>query len=445
MLKKLVVNFMVLVVVMFLAVAPAAAQEKLVVWWNKSFVPQQDEAFKEVVQKWEKKTGKQVDLSFFALPDHPAKMLAAFDSKIVPDVDFGQIVNVQTGNFAFEDKLLDISDVMNPIRNRFTEGALRATEYMNAKTGKRGVYAFPLMQHGVNIHYWLDMVEAAGFKESDIPKQWKPFWDFWGEVQKRLRAKGERVYGLGITYSTEATDTWQEFDHFMEAHKVRVMNDDGKLLVSDPKVRRGLITVLEDFTRHYKAKNVPPGAISWKDIDNNVNFNNRQVVMTMNPTLSIPGSFLGKNDDYYNNKIKTLRWPAAPDGGTFTLRVSVHAGFIPKDSKNKELAKDFVRFILEPENLDQFVKASNGAFFPALKESYKDPFFVSADPHRAAVYKNFTEIPTRPYDQVINRKFIQVKTENLDGRACGRVLSDNWAAAKAVDEMIARMKQLVGD
>ena len=150
------------------------------------------------------------------------------------------------------------------------------------------------MQHGVNIHYWLDMLQAAGFKESDIPNQWKPFWDFWGEVQKRLRAKGERVHGLGITYSVEATDTWQEFDHFMEAYRVRVLDDHGKLLVDDPKVRQGLITALDDFTRHYKAKNVPPGAISWKDIDNNLNFNNRQVVMTMNPTLSVPGSFFGQ-------------------------------------------------------------------------------------------------------------------------------------------------------
>jgi multiple sugar transport system substrate-binding protein len=96
--KNLKVGIMALMIAVVFAAAPAFAQEKLVIWWNKSFVPQQDEAFKEIVQKWEKKTGKQADLSFFALPDHPAKMLAAFDSKIVPDVDFGQIVNVQTAN-----------------------------------------------------------------------------------------------------------------------------------------------------------------------------------------------------------------------------------------------------------------------------------------------------------------------------------------------------------
>ena len=61
------------------------------------------------------------------------------------------------------------------------------------------------------------------------------------------------------------------------------------------------------------------------------------------------------------------------------------------------------------------------------------------------MYKNFTESATRPYEQVINRKFIQVQTENLYGRACGRVLAENDTTAKAVDELIARMKQIVGD
>jgi multiple sugar transport system substrate-binding protein len=188
---------------------------------------------------------------------------------------------------------------------------------------------------------------------------------------------------------------------------------------------------------------VPPGALGWKDSDNNQAFHNRQVVMTANPTLSIPGFHFGKNDDNYNNKIKTLRWPNGPDGKPITLSVSVHVGFIPKNARNKDMAKDFVRFFMQPANLDQFVKASAGAFFPIRKESLKDPFFAAADPHRSAVYKNFTDAPNVPYEHVLNRKYIAVQTENLTGRALGRILSDKWPTDKAVDEMIARVKQLV--
>ena len=443
--KKMFSVFLVAIAVMVFTAAPALAQDKLVIWWNKSFVPQQDEAFKEIVQKWEKKTGKQADLSFFALPDHPAKMLAAFDSKFVPDVDFGQIVAVQNATFAYEDKFLEISDVINPIRSRFTDGSLQATEYLNGKTGKRGTYTCPIMQHGVNIHYWKDMVESAGFQESDVPKAWTPFWDFWGEVQKRLNAKGEKVHGLGLTYSSEASDTWQIFDHFLAAHKIHIADDDGKLLVEDPRVRKGMIMALEDYTRHYKAKHVPPGAISWQDHDNNLSFINRKIVMVANPSLSIPVFFFGKNDEYYNHQIRTLRWPSSLDGSLLPLKIGTHSGFIPQDAKNKELAKDFVRFLLEQENLDYFVKASKGVFFPVLKESYKDPFFISSDPHRSAVYKNYTDNPHRLYEEFIDHKYVRMQMENYIGRALMRILSENWAAERATDEMFSRMKKIMTD
>jgi hypothetical protein len=61
------------------------------------------------------------------------------------------------------------------------------------------------------------------------------------------------------------------------------------------------------------------------------------------------------------------------------------------------------------------------------------------------VYKNFTDQPNRNYEIVLNYRYVQVDNENVVGRAFGRVISENWATAKAVDEMIARMKQLVGN
>jgi multiple sugar transport system substrate-binding protein len=432
-----------LVMALFSIIPPVLSQETLVIWWNKSFFPQQDDAFRKIVKKWEKKTGKQAELTFFTLPYHPLKIVAAFDSKIVPDVDFGQVVGVQNAQFAYEDKLLEISELLNPIRHKFIDSALRSTQFLNAKTGKRDTYTFPLMQHGVNIHYWKDMVESVGFQESDVPKAWRPFWDFWGEVQKRLIAKGEKVHGLGLTYSSEASDTFQIFSHFLAAQKIDITDDNGKLFIEDPNVRKGMTLALEDYTRHYKAKHVPPGAISWQDSDNNLSFSARKIVMVVNPSLSIPVSFLGRNDDYYYNKIRTLRWPASIDGSLLPLKISIHSGFIPKDAKNKDLAKDFVRFLLEQENLDLFVKASNGGFFPVLKESYEDPFFVSSDPHRSAVYKNFTENPHRIYEELKDHKYVRFQMENHIGRGLMRILSENWSAERAMDEMFTRMKKIM--
>ena len=46
--KKVMLILLAFIVLTFFTAPPASAQ--LVVWWNKSFVPQQDEALKEVVK-----------------------------------------------------------------------------------------------------------------------------------------------------------------------------------------------------------------------------------------------------------------------------------------------------------------------------------------------------------------------------------------------------------
>ena len=76
--KNLKVGILVLMIAMVFAAAPALAQDKLVIWWNKSFVPQQDEAFKEIVQKWEKKTGKAGGPLFFCSARPPRQDAGRF-------------------------------------------------------------------------------------------------------------------------------------------------------------------------------------------------------------------------------------------------------------------------------------------------------------------------------------------------------------------------------
>jgi hypothetical protein len=115
--------------------------------------------------------------------------------------------------FAYEDKLLKSPMCINPSA-AVQRGALKEDPIFERENGKRTTYAF-LMQHGVNFHYWLDMLQAAGFRNPTFPNSGSPS-GISGEVQKPAGQR-RRVSWMGITYSVEATDTWQEFDHFMEA------------------------------------------------------------------------------------------------------------------------------------------------------------------------------------------------------------------------------------
>ena len=60
--------------------APAAAQERVVVWWVKGFYPSEDAALYDVVKKFEAKTGVKVELSQYAVQDGIPKTVAALDS-----------------------------------------------------------------------------------------------------------------------------------------------------------------------------------------------------------------------------------------------------------------------------------------------------------------------------------------------------------------------------
>ena len=46
--------------------SPAAAEEKLVVWWNKGYYKAEEDALLEVIKKFEAKSGVKVELSEYA-------------------------------------------------------------------------------------------------------------------------------------------------------------------------------------------------------------------------------------------------------------------------------------------------------------------------------------------------------------------------------------------
>ncbi len=51
------------VLALALALAPLGARgADLVVWWEKGFYPQEDQAVQEIIAAFEQKTGKQIEL-----------------------------------------------------------------------------------------------------------------------------------------------------------------------------------------------------------------------------------------------------------------------------------------------------------------------------------------------------------------------------------------------
>ena len=158
-----------------------------------------------------------------------------------------------TSKWAFEDKLEDITSLIDPLRNKFEPNALATTFLYNDVKKSRAYYAYPIKQQTMHIQYWKDMLAEAGFSEADIPKDWKGYWSFWCEkVQPAYRQKtGNRAFGTGFPMGVESTDSFQSFLSWVDAYNVKLVDDNGKLLVDDPKVKAGLVSALTDYTQPY--------------------------------------------------------------------------------------------------------------------------------------------------------------------------------------------------
>jgi multiple sugar transport system substrate-binding protein len=441
-----------------LPAAPSYAQGKLTVWWTKGFSKSEDDALYAAIKKYEQKSGVKVELLQLAVQDMNAKSVAALGAGSVPDIAYSDTYDLQTaGKWAFDGKLEDLSDVLVPMKDRFEPVALSTANLHSDKAKKKAYYAFPIKQQTLHIQYWKDMLGQAGFKESDIPGTWKEYWSFWcDKVQPGLRtATGQQIYGTGFPMGVGSTDSFQSFLSWVDAYNVKLVDDNGKLLVDDPKVKQGLVAALTDYTQPYLKGCTPPSSTTWKDPDNNVAFHNKTIVMTHNPTISIATKWLDDANNEtltpeqraagrtaYDELIATAGFPKKPDGSPMVYRTAVKVGVIFQASKNKARAKDFLKFMLEEDNLRPYVEGALGRWFPVTLASQASPFW-KADKHREAVYDQF-KAGTTPFEYTKNYRFTILNNENAWAKAMNRVVNDKVPVDKAVDELIARIKEVAG-
>ena len=104
----------------FIANAAAKTAE---VWWTQGFVPEEDAALKKAIADYEKASGNSIELSIVPFAPLRQKIVSAVTSGIVPDVFFGTPAEI-IALYAWDDKLLDVTDVVETQREEYTEVAL---------------------------------------------------------------------------------------------------------------------------------------------------------------------------------------------------------------------------------------------------------------------------------------------------------------------------------
>jgi multiple sugar transport system substrate-binding protein len=302
-----------------------------------------------------------------------------------------------------------------------------------------------------NVHVWRNLLEQAGFTLADIPKQWEAFWSFWCDrVQPAVRQALGRddIWGVGLPMAASSTDAYLEFYIFVSAYGADYVTPEGKLVIDDPEIRRRLVKALDSYTAIYRKGCTPPDSVTWDDYDNNKAFLTQAVVLVANPTMSIPNALKRERpDDYYHNSA-TLEWPLGSHGEPFPIYGETHPAVVFKAAGNTATAKEFVRFLVSEGWLMHYLDFSGERLLPTISALLDQPFWLDpSDPHRMAAVMQISSRPTL-YNYTAasgNWRHQLVNKELVWSKAIHRVVAEGVSPEQAVDEAIARVKQILAE
>ena len=423
-----------------------AAAKTAVLWMNQGFVPQEDAAFVAVAEGYMKATGNKIDYSIMPFMAQNQKTISALTSGDVPDLVFMDAPSSILPQNAWDDKLLDVSDVVKPYESQLSETAKLGSTFYNKATKKRSYYLCPIKQGATPFHVWGDLVTKAGATLSDAPKTWNGFFDFFKPMQKTLRAKGMRkIYAIGLQITTVGPNDGNNlFAHFLIANGGQdIVTSDGKLHTDDPKVREAAIKSVEWMTDAYKQGFVPPEALSWNDADDNNGFHEKLFVMDFDGTISTEVAMI-KDQQAFLHDMVTIAPEQKNDGTPMVTQLNAGGGFIPKGAKNVEVAKDFMKYFMQPKVMNDNLKGGLGRWIPAIPQAVKDdPWWMdSGEPCLKPYVIEATVNPTMPLYEGFTPAWGQVQAEQIWGQAHADVVKDGMKVADAVDKAFKRAEQI---
>ena len=290
-----------------------AAAKTATVWWVQGFAQEEDVAFKKIVADYEKASGNTIDYSLVPYAPHRQKVVSAMTSGEVPDMFPANPAEIGA-LFAWQGKLVDVSDVVETQKAQYNDTALLSAQFYNNKTKQRSFYGVPEVGATLPFHIWNSLVEKAGFKLADAPKTWDAFWDFFEPVQDNLRKQGMRsVYAQGLQVTSNGVDPNNTFHYFLIAYGGKdLLTRDGRLHLDDPQVKEAVIKALTYPTTAYKQGYVPPGAINWNDADDNNALHSKLMVMDIDGTISSEVAIINNKEDY--DDLVTMGLPHSNDG-----------------------------------------------------------------------------------------------------------------------------------
>ena len=119
-----------------------AAATTVNVLWTQGLAHEEDIAFQKIVADYQKVSGNTIEYAIVPSPPMRQRIVAAMTSGAVPDVFQNNPAEI-IALYAWNDMLVDVSDVVETQREEYTETALLTVRCYNNVEKKRSIYGVP--------------------------------------------------------------------------------------------------------------------------------------------------------------------------------------------------------------------------------------------------------------------------------------------------------------
>jgi multiple sugar transport system substrate-binding protein len=414
-------------------------------WWVQGFAEEEDISFKKIVADYARATGNTTDYSIIPYAPERQKIVSAMTSGVVPDLFQNNPAEI-IALYAWEDKLVDVSDVVETQRREYTDTALLTVRCYNNVEKKRSFYDVPYTCAVRPNHIWRPLVERAGYTMEDLPRTWDALLRFLQGCAEEIARPG-RAQSLRHRFSDEHHRQRQQRVVRLFPNRLSWPGHRHQGWKTAPGRAQGARSRAQrsDLFDHGLQGRLcaPRGrSIGTTPTTTTPSFHAKQIVMDLDGTISTEVAVKHNEQDYRD--IATIGLPLSNDGKPVPSQAPSACGLIPKGAKNVVVAKDFLKCLIQPQVLNEYLKTGLGRNIPCMPSIVKDdPWWLDPnDPHRRPYVQQGLLGPTLSTFWTFNPAYAQVQNEHVWPTAWADITTGGMTPQAAADKAFKRVEEI---
>lgn len=335
----------------------AQREQKLVYWHLPMFTPLADQITEEIFHEFLKQAGLSSDEGSFITVNNAdliPKLSASLEAGSPPDAC--RLYESYVQLYRSQGHLMDVTEMvqnMTGAEGGIFESSLAAIEH----DGK--YWGAPFAINPWPIHARMDILEEAGL---DYPSTWDEFV----ETCKTIQSPPFYGFGMDLGLTADATDNIMQLCWCFGG---QTADESGAAAFNN----QGNIDGFNFINMMYnEAKIIPRGVVGNGDTAwNNKAYQSGQVAFINNPTSVY--AYLADKDPELMAKTGLFPVPAGPAGSV--NQIDTWSIGLFEASPEPQLVRDFVSYMMQPENYEQVINNTNHRFVPVYPDLFETPYW----------------------------------------------------------------------